>query len=214
MMKMKEKQVEKIDAEAEEDAEETAALAEDAELPLRLTAGGDLNGNIVNLRDVGFAYPNSGDALLFQHADMAIDSSSRIVLLGENGNGKTTLVKLVTGHLEPTQGEVLRNPHARIAIVNQHHADQIDLSLTPLAFMRRRFPGDGSYEQDQRLRGHLAQCGVTSELQQTPALALSGGQRSRVAMAATSYEQPHLLILDEPTNNLGKLIPRLPPPVP
>ena len=63
---------------------------------------------------------------------------------GENGNGKTTLVKLITGELTPTKGVVERDSGARISIVNQHHADQLDLSLTPLAFMVSLFPGDGS----------------------------------------------------------------------
>ena len=58
-------------------------------------------------------------------------------------------------------------------MVNQHHADQLDLKLSPLAFMKRSFPGDGSYEHDQRLRSHLASCGVTSALMTAPALALS-----------------------------------------
>jgi ATP-binding cassette subfamily F protein 3 len=137
------------------------------------------------------------------------------VLLGENGNGKTTLVKLIMGMLEPTRGEVKRSPHARFAMVDQHHADQIDLTLTPLQFLREKYPGDGSYEHLQKLRGHLASCGVTSgssnvgaggtkmkDLQNTPASALSGGQRSRVALAAVSYARPHVLVLDEPTNNL------------
>ena len=61
-----------------------------------------------------------------------IDSKSRIVLLGENGNGKTTLVKLMLGELEPTEGEIFRAGGVRIALVNQHHADQIDLTLSPL----------------------------------------------------------------------------------
>lgn len=108
-----------------------------------------------------------------------------------------------------------RNPHARFALVNQHHADQIDLTLTPLQFMLTKFPGDGSYNHEQKLRGHLSSCGVTSgssvvtssgmktkDLQNTPASALSGGQRSRVALAAVSYCRPHVLVLDEPTNNL------------
>ena len=63
---------------------------------------------------------------------MSVDSKSRIVLLGENGNGKTTLVKLMTKGLEPTEGEIRRNAQCLIAIVNQHHADQIDLTLSPL----------------------------------------------------------------------------------
>ena len=86
--------------------------------------------------------------------------------------------------------------------MNQHHADQINLDLTPLHWMHTQFPGDGSYDHEQKLRAQLANCGVTSALQTTRAQCLSGGQRSRVALAAVSYQRPHLLIMDEPTNNL------------
>ena len=65
-----------------------------------------------------------------------------------------------------------------------------------------KFPGDGSYNHEQQLRSHLHSCGVTSEMQSLPSSALSGGQRSRVALAAVSYTRPHVLVLDEPTNNL------------
>ena len=108
------------------------------------------------------------------------------------------------GELTPCEGQVRRSPHARYALVNQHHADQIDMTMTPLEFLTSKFPGDGSYEHMQKLRGHLSSCGVTSgsttnknasvkDLQNTPASALSGGQRSRVALAAVSYAQPHVL---------------------
>ena len=68
--------------------------------------------------------------------------------------------------------------------------------------MLDRFPGDGSYDHEQALRSHLAGCGVTSVMMGLPASALSGGQRSRVSLAAVSYTKPHILVLDEPTNNL------------
>ena len=150
---------------------------------------------------VGFGYPGSTKPL-FTGAEMSIDSNSRIVLLGENGNGKTTLVKLMTAALEPTEGEIRRNAQCRIAIVNQHHADQIQLHMTPLEFMRFKFPGDGSDAHNLLLRSHLDRMGVPTIKQGVPAHALSGGQRSRVALAAVSYVEPHILILDEPTNNL------------
>eukprot|EP00618_Florenciella_parvula_P038622 CAMPEP_0119467416 /NCGR_PEP_ID=MMETSP1344-20130328/1614_1 /TAXON_ID=236787 /ORGANISM="Florenciella parvula, Strain CCMP2471" /LENGTH=132 /DNA_ID=CAMNT_0007499781 /DNA_START=17 /DNA_END=411 /DNA_ORIENTATION=- len=132
MMQAKVKQIEKLDVEAKADDEEQAALSEDQELPLKLLDGGEINGNLISLRDVGFRYPPTTPdgpegPLLFEHAEFAVDSKSRIVLLGENGNGKTTLAKLMLGHLTPTIGEVMINPHGRTAIVNQHHADQIDL---------------------------------------------------------------------------------------
>jgi ATP-binding cassette subfamily F protein 3 len=127
-------------------------------------------------------------------------------------HSKTTLVKLIMGELEACEGEVRRSPHARYAKVDQHHADQIDLTMTPLQFLAQQYPGDGSYEHMQILRGHLSSCGVTAgsgnnkfkipDLQNTPASALSGGQRSRVALASVSFAKPHVLVLDEPTNNL------------
>lgn len=200
-MQMKAKQAEKLEEEDAEQADEFAALCEDMELPLALKAGGDLDGFLIQLMDVGFGYPGSS-APLFRHAELSVDSGSRIVLLGENGNGKTTLVKLMTGGLEPTEGEIRRNAQCRISIVNQHHADQIDLSMSPFEFMRSKFPGDGTNSHLDNLRSHLDRMGVPTVKQGVPAHALSGGQRSRVALAAVSYVEPHILVLDEPTNNL------------
>ena len=212
-MGMKAKQADKLEEAHAAHAEELAALQEDLELPMKIHSGGEVDGFLVQLMDVGFGYPNSTPARLFEHCEFGITAKSRIVLLGENGNGKSTLVKLLMGELEPCEGEIRRNPHARFAVVNQHHADQIDLTMTPLEFIAKQYPGDGSYEHMQKLRGHLSSCGVTAgaggngpskvlDLQNTPASALSGGQRSRVALAAVSYAKPHVLILDEPTNNL------------
>ncbi|EOD06092.1 ABC transporter protein, partial [Emiliania huxleyi CCMP1516] len=167
---------------------------DDHELPLSLQAGGEISGPLVQLRGVAFGYSAAGEQL-FSGAELGVDATSRIVLLGENGNGKTT--PLLLGDLAPTAGEVVRNGGARIGLVNQHHADQIDLTLTPLQFLMDRFPGDGSYAHEQALRSRRH-----GSRQPVPSSALSGGQRSRVALAAVSYAAPHVLVLDEPTNNL------------
>ena len=202
MMQRKAHEAAKLDEEANKEAAETADLAEDAELPLRLSAGGALRGAfLARLEKVSFRYP-SGDKTLFADVDMTLDSASRVCLLGENGEGKTTLVKVLLGQLEPTRGVAYLDHGARVALVNQHHADQLSFEKTPLAFMLEKFPGDGGAAHEREVRAHLASVGVSAAQQGTPSGALSGGQRSRVALAATSFAKPHLLVLDEPTNNL------------
>ena len=162
-----------------------------------------MRGNfIAQLENVSFAYPTTPDEVLFENVDLSLDSKSRVCLLGENGQGKTTLVKVLLGQLAPTKGIANVNRGARVALVNQHHADQLAFHKTPLAFLLDLYPGDGSLEHEQKLRSHFASVGVNAAQQGTSAGALSGGQRSRVALAAVSYSKPHLLVLDEPTNNL------------
>jgi ATP-binding cassette subfamily F protein 3 len=198
-MKEKARKAERLEDEAVEVTEEWGALREDVELPLNLASGGELEGFLIQMIGVSFGYP--GHPELFAGADFGITTKSRIVLLGENGNGKTTLVRLLLGDLTPTAGEIRTSGRVRVALVNQHHADQIDMDLSPLEYMLSIFPGDGTYENKMRLRGHLASCGVTGsdpDLQNVLSGSLSGGQRSRVALAAVSYRKPHVLILDEP----------------
>lgn len=199
------KKVKELDEQMARQAEELAALEEDKDLPLTLWASPDLGAPAVNFLSVGFAYPES--PTLFRrcgvlHSEFTVNSSSRIVLVGENGNGKTTLVKLLLGHLEPTEGRVEINRQAKFALVNQHHADMIDLSLSPMQFMKQKFPGNGSIDWELMIKKHLEQCGVMFDQLNMAASALSGGQRSRLAMAAVSFAEPHVLVLDEPTNNL------------
>ena len=90
-----------------------------------------------------------------------------------------------------------KDRRARIALVNQHHADQIDMDETPLEFMANQFPGTGSRDHVDALRSHLSGCGIKAELQGVPTRALSGGQRSRVAMAAVSVcKRERVLLCD------------------
>jgi len=89
-MGMKAKQADKLQEDQEEQAEANLALLEDIELPLKISAGGELSGYVVQLFNVGFGYPNSTPARLFEKCDFGITSKTRIVLLGENGNGVST----------------------------------------------------------------------------------------------------------------------------
>ena len=210
MMQRKANEAAKLDEEASDEAAALADLEEDAELPLTLASGGALRGPVATLENVSFGYPRPGapanatleKTLLFEHVDLSVDSSSRVCLLGENGDGKTTLVRILLGELEPVSGRARVDRAARVALVNQHHADQLAYDESPLAFMLGKFPGDGSAAHERELRSHLASCGVPAASQGVPVGSLSGGQRSRVALAAVSFAKPHLLVLDEPTNNL------------
>jgi ATP-binding cassette subfamily F protein 3 len=199
--KMKEEQVAKLLEEEAADAEESANLSEDLEQRLTIHCGGRLDVPPIMVSDVTFGYPGMAKPL-FSHAEVCVDSGSRLILLGENGRGKTTLVKLMLGELEPTSGIVHRNNGARIALVNQHHGDQIDLDQTALDYLCSQHKGEISREIVEQMRGHLQSCGFDEKLQVVRGRAMSGGQRSRLAMAAVSFARPHVLILDEPTNNL------------
>ena len=181
MMQRKAHDALKLEEEARREAAESADLAEDAELPLRLSAGGALRGQfLARLDKVSFRYPN-GDVTLFANVDMTLDSASRVCLLGENGEGKTTLVKVLLGQLEPTSGVASLDHGARVALVNQHHADQLSYEKTPLAFMLEKFPGDGGAAHEREVRAHLASVGVSAAQQGTPSGALSGGRGPRRA---------------------------------
>ena len=122
--------------------------------------------------------------MLLEGCELSLTSKSRIVVLGENGVGKTTILKLLTGTLTPLKGEIVRSPHARFAIVNQHHADQLDMSLTPLQFMLKKYPGNGSYEHTQKLRSHLASCVRPEVVVDLVHRILGSSRRSRSAAAA------------------------------
>lgn len=198
-------QIEKLEREGAEEAEELKALKEDKDLPLVLHAAGDLGEAAVQLQNVSFAYP--GASPLFSGVgklphEFIVDSKSRHVLVGENGNGKTTLMKLLLGELQPSGGKVITSRAAKFALVNQHHADQIDLTMTPLEFVKSKAGGDGSESWIRFLRSELDNSGIDTSLMDVPAAALSGGQKSRLAMVAVSVTKPHVLFMDEPTNNL------------
>lgn len=151
---------------------------------------------IISFSDASFGYP--GGPLLFKNLNFGIDLDSRLAMVGPNGIGKSTLLKLISGELEPSSGTVFRSAKVRMAVFNQHHVDGLDLSSTPLLYMMRCFPGI----MEQKLRAHLGSFGITGNLALQPMYTLSGGQKSRVAFAKITFNKPHILLLDEPSNHL------------
>ncbi|XP_077986284.1 ATP-binding cassette sub-family F member 1-like [Glandiceps talaboti] len=154
-----------------------------------------LNPPILGLHSVTFGYPTM--PVLFKDIDFGIDLSSRIAIVGPNGVGKTTLLKLLMGELEPVQGERRKNHRLRVGMYSQHSADQLDLDESPVEHLRRLF--NLSYQDSRKTLGRF---GLVSYAHEIKIRDLSGGQKSRVAFADLSCRQPDVLIMDEPTNNL------------
>ncbi|KAG9441060.1 hypothetical protein H6P81_016914 [Aristolochia fimbriata] len=151
---------------------------------------------IISFSDASFGYP--GGPLLFKNLNFGIDLDSRIAMVGPNGIGKSTILKLISGDLQPSSGTVFRSAKVRMAVFSQHHVDGLDLSSNPLLYMMRCYPG----VPEQKLRAHLGSFGVTGNLALQPMYTLSGGQKSRVAFAKITFKKPHIILLDEPSNHL------------
>ncbi|CAH0484357.1 unnamed protein product [Peronospora farinosa] len=151
---------------------------------------------ILEVREASFRY---GDGpYLFKNTDFGIDTTSRVCIVGPNGVGKSTLLKMITGELTVKEGEVRRNPRVRLGIYNQHFVDKLPMGETPVEYLRRLFQ-DQSYQQVRNLLGKVGLEGHAHEIKNR---LLSGGQKARVVIAELVLMRPHILILDEPTNNL------------
>eukprot|EP01134_Creolimax_fragrantissima_P004470 CFRG4470T1 len=151
---------------------------------------------LIQADNLSFHYPNSPK--LLNNVTAQVDLQSRIAVLGLNGHGKSTLLKLLTGDLQPTGGKVLINQTMSTALFTQHHVDTLDLESNPIECLRAEFPD----MEVSEVRKYLGRFGITSDMQMTQIGHLSGGQRSRVVFSILVRNSPHLLILDEPTNNL------------
>lgn len=155
-----------------------------------------LSPPILQMQNVSFGY--SPDKILLKGVDMDVQMDSRIAFCGGNGTGKTTLLKLLLEQLTPLDGLITRNGRLRIGYFAQHHVDAMDLNLSAVSWMSNTFPG----KSDEEYRRHLGSFGITGSLGLQKMQLLSGGQKSRVAFAALCLNQPHILILDEPSNHL------------
>ncbi|GGD41783.1 ABC-F family ATP-binding cassette domain-containing protein [Sinisalibacter lacisalsi] len=135
---------------------------------------------------------------VLSHLTLRIDQDDRIALLGRNGEGKSTLSKLIAGRLAPLSGKITTSTKLRVGYFAQHQMDDLRADETPLAHLRRLRPG----ETPARHRARLSGFGLMAEQAETEVGRLSGGQKARLTLLLATLDAPHLLILDEPTNHL------------
>ncbi len=135
---------------------------------------------------------------VFENLSLRFDADDRIALIGANGNGKSTLIKLLAGRLQPMAGKVTKSGKLRVGYFAQHQADELDLDATPLAAMTRK----RAAETPTQVRAQLGRFGFGQERAETRIGDLSGGEKARLLFALMSAEAPHILLLDEPTNHL------------
>jgi len=151
---------------------------------------------VIQVKEVAFHYPKQQD--LFRDIELNMDCDSKIAIVGPNGAGKSTFVNLILGELEPTEGEIYRNPQLRYAKFSQHFVDQLTMSESAVDYIGRKF----KELRPQEVRNKLGMFGLTGVSHTQPISLLSGGQKSRVCMCEMSLTQPHIMFFDEPTNHL------------
>ena len=155
----------------------------------------ELSPPIITLDDTAVGY---GGPPVLRRLNLRIDQDDRIALLGRNGEGKSTLSKLLAGKLAAQDGRIVRSSKLRIGYFAQHQLDELHADETPLQHVMRLRPG----EAPARLRARLAGFGLMAEQAETIVQRLSGGQKARLSLLLATIDAPHLLILDEPTNHL------------
>ncbi|MBZ4022995.1 glycosyl transferase family 1 [Rhodobacter sp. TJ_12] len=154
-----------------------------------------LSPPIITLDSAAVGY---GGKPILRRLNLRIDQDDRIALLGRNGEGKSTLSKLLAGKLEACEGRIARSSKLRIGYFAQHQVDELDLGATPLLHLQRLRPK----EHPSKLRARLAGFGLLADQAETEVGKLSGGQKARLSLLLATLDAPHLLILDEPTNHL------------
>jgi ATP-binding cassette subfamily F protein 3 len=173
-----------------------AALVDDPSLSFDFPSPTELKPPLITLDMASVGY--AADAPVLQRLNLRIDPDDRIALLGRNGNGKTTLARLLAAQLAPMEGTVTASGKMRVGYFTQYQVEELHGDETPLQHMTRAMEG----KTPGAVRAQLGRFGFSGEKATTLVGKLSGGERARLALALITRDAPHLLILDEPTNHL------------
>ena len=172
-----------------------AELIDDPSLSFDFPNPDKLNPPLITL---DFASVGYGDTPVLRQLNLRLDPDDRLALLGRNGNGKTTLARLLAAQLVPMDGSMNASSKMRVGYFTQYQVEELDPSETPLEHMTKLMTA----ASPSAVRAQLGRFGFSGPKATTMVGKLSGGERARLALALITYEAPHLLILDEPTNHL------------
>jgi ATP-binding cassette subfamily F protein 3 len=173
-----------------------AALVDDPSLSFDFPSPTELRPPLITLDMASVGYAE--DTPVLHQLNLRIDPDDRVALLGRNGNGKTTLARLLAAQLSPMAGTVNSSGKMRVGYFTQYQVEELHGDDTPLQHMTRAMEG----KTPGAVRAQLGRFGFSGEKATTLVGKLSGGERARLALALITRDAPHLLILDEPTNHL------------
>lgn len=158
------------------------------------------NRNIIEFRNVDFGYIYMND--IFKKLNLTIKMNTRMILVGKNGTGKTTLFKLASNLVKPNDGIIINDERLRVGYYYQQIIDNLPLDKTPIEYLQLL---DSKLDSGQ-CRRVLGKIGIKKteliDLPNTTINDLSGGQKARVSFSSLQISNPHLILLDEPSNHL------------
>jgi len=172
-----------------------AALADDPSLSFDFPNPDELRPPLITLDLAAVGY---GENPVLRRLNLRIDPDERVALLGRNGNGKTTLARLLAAQLPPLEGAMNASGKMQVGYFTQYQVEELASDDTPLDHMTRAMTGKSA----GAVRAQLGRFGFSGHRATTLVAQLSGGERARLALALITRDAPHLLILDEPTNHL------------
>jgi ATP-binding cassette subfamily F protein 3 len=156
----------------------------------------ELRSPLITLDFVNAGYEE--DKPILRKLNLRIDMDDRIALLGANGNGKSTLVKLLAGNLSPQLGEIHKSGKLKVGYFAQFQTDELDVNITPYQTMQQVM----KHLPEPKVRAVLGSFGFNKDKADTKVGECSGGEKARLLFCLMSYHAPHIMLLDEPTNHL------------
>ena len=175
--------------------EPVQAIIEQRVAPISFPQPDEISPPVLQIENGQLGYQGK---VVLSGLNLRLDGDDRIALLGANGEGKSTLSKLIAGRLQLMAGQEQRARKLKVGYFAQHQMDELRAGESAFDHLRREYPD----LPDSKIRSKLGAAGFSAELADVPTSRLSGGQKARLLLFLATLDAPHILILDEPTNHL------------